>query len=215
MRPLPTVGDWTFRTLSRLGGAIELSSGKRRRLMLVTRTDLYSAGDLPSWGALTAANEGPWELVSQREAAAVRLHLHADATGRTPEIFGEAAPPLDFSPPDVPDEETPPPPEPLVPVPPAWSEIDTEALHDALFHQHLEHALGLISALPVEPPVEDDPPPPPVLEAILFGGNLAAVAFEGQVDVPFDAPDEVLPNPATLKRAREARDGAQSTRNVA
>jgi hypothetical protein len=115
----------------------------------------------------------------------------------------------------VPDAEGPPPPEPLVPVPPAWSEIDTEALHDALFHEHLDHALGLVGALPVEPPVEDDPPPPPVLEAVLFGGNLAAVALEGQVDVPFDALDEVIPNPATLKRAREARDGAQSTRNVA
>jgi hypothetical protein len=41
------------------------------------------------------------------------------------------------------------------------------------------------------------------------------VAFEGQVDVLFDAPDEVLPNSAILKRAWEARDGAQSTRNVA
>ncbi len=99
-RPLPTEGDWTFRTLSRLDGAVVLPSGARRRLMLVTRTDVYSAGDLPAWGELAAGTDGPWELVAKR-AAAVRLQVHADATGRAPEIRGEPPAATRFPPPDV------------------------------------------------------------------------------------------------------------------
>ncbi len=210
MRPLPSVGDWVFRTLSRLGGAIPLPSGKRRRLMIVTRTDVYSAGDLPTWGDLRVADEGPWELLSRPDAGSVRLHVHADATGRTPKILGEAAEPSDFAPPD--DERSS---EPASLAPPEWSTMDTGTLHDALFDRNLDHALGLISALPVDPPADADTPPPPIVEGLLFAGNLASLAVEGQVDRPFDSPDEVLANPTKAPTLREVSHGAQNTRHVA
>jgi len=282
LSPLPDGPDWTFRTLARAGDGVTLPSGKPQRLMLVTRTDVYSAGDLPAWGDLTSAQEGPWELVAARD---VRLKVHADGVGAKPSVVGEARDPTDFAPPDVtpnaregarwiaPDvyvvqpgdtlsliarkylgdaarypaiiAENPeilgdrspdmiyvgehfrmpaaaippwlramslppaPPPPPDDPTPPQFLALDADVLHEALFARDLDRALGIVGALPTDLPADSPTPPPPILEEVLFGGNLAAAALDGQIDPPFDAPEEDYVNP------EEAKNGAQDTRDVA
>ena len=101
MTKFPEADDVLVRTLTGAREQITLASGVKKTLMIVTRTDVYSAGHPESWGALTEeAPQGdqPWRFEAAREA---RLFLNADATRASASVVGEAGKAPEFVPPKV------------------------------------------------------------------------------------------------------------------